>query len=256
LSARSYDALAQVYDWLVPDELLTPAGAATVFSPQLERLPPGARVLDCAAGTGQLAVGLAAAGYDVVATDASEGMIERTRALATEHAVEVTAHALAWVQLRDREVGQFDAVLCVGNSIAHAEGQAARRAALAAMAGVLRDGGLLVLTSRNWERVRERGSGLEVWERTIERHGRHAVIIYGWTIPAAWEEPHHVDVAVAMLGGGGAVETAQERLTMWPFTHDALRRDLEGAGLTPSSTTYNASQERYLVTATMPAAVG
>ena len=56
----------------------------------------GARVLDCAAGTGPLAVGLALRGFDVVATDASEAMIARTRSLATERGVELPARVCTW----------------------------------------------------------------------------------------------------------------------------------------------------------------
>lgn len=37
------------------------------------------------------------------------------------------------------------------------------------MAAMLRDGGLLVLTSRNWELVRQRGAGLEIAD-DVERY--------------------------------------------------------------------------------------
>jgi 2-polyprenyl-3-methyl-5-hydroxy-6-metoxy-1,4-benzoquinol methylase len=63
----AYDALASVYEWFVPDELLEPAGAVAAFAPVVAELPAGGRVLDCAAGTGQLAVGLALRGFDVTA---------------------------------------------------------------------------------------------------------------------------------------------------------------------------------------------
>jgi len=64
-----YDTLAAVYDWLVhPADLLTPQGSAEAFDGLVD-LPPGARVLDCACGTGHLAVGLALRGVEVVATE-------------------------------------------------------------------------------------------------------------------------------------------------------------------------------------------
>jgi hypothetical protein len=46
-----YDPLAAVYDWLVPESLLTPKGSAAAFAEVVVDLAPGARVLDCAAGT-------------------------------------------------------------------------------------------------------------------------------------------------------------------------------------------------------------
>jgi SAM-dependent methyltransferase len=85
----AYDALASVYEWLVPDELLEPEGAIAAFAPVVAELPAGGRVLDCAAGTGQLAVGLALRGFDVTATDASGGMVARARALAAARGAEL-----------------------------------------------------------------------------------------------------------------------------------------------------------------------
>src|SRR3954447_16420469 len=175
---RPYDELASVYDWLVPDDLLAPAGSAAAFSMVADELRPGARVLDCAAGTGQLAVGLALRGFDVTATDASGGMVERTRALAGAHGVGLRTARCAWEELGAQGwTASFDAVFCVGNSLTHAAGRTARRAALAAMAAVLRDDGLLALTSRNWERLRAARPRLEVGERLVERGGRRAVVM-------------------------------------------------------------------------------
>ncbi len=57
-----YDDLADAYEWLVPEPLLTPEGSLAAFADVVEALPAGARVLDCAAGTGQLAVGMALRG--------------------------------------------------------------------------------------------------------------------------------------------------------------------------------------------------
>src|SRR5215217_8548583 len=127
-----YDTLAGVYEFLVPEELLEPEGAAGAFAGVLDQLAPGARVLDCAAGTGTLAVGLALRGLDVTATDASAAMVERARALAERRGVALRTLECAWDELGRQELGgAFDAVLCVGNSLAHAAGTAGRRAALA-----------------------------------------------------------------------------------------------------------------------------
>jgi hypothetical protein len=65
MAAVSYDTLAGVYDWLVPEALLTPQRSAAAFGDVIDELAPGARVLDCAAGTGLVAVGLALRGFDV-----------------------------------------------------------------------------------------------------------------------------------------------------------------------------------------------
>jgi SAM-dependent methyltransferase len=250
VAATSYDTLAGVYDWLVTEALLTPEGNVEPFSDVLDELAPGTRVLDCAAGTGQLAVGLALRGFDVVATDASGAMIERTRRLAAEYGAALEAEARTWEQLAGAGWdGVFDAVFCVGNALTHAAGRPARRAALRAMAGVLRGGGLLAVTSRNWQLIRDRGSRLDVGDRLVMRGGRAGLTIYHWTLAGGWDERCELDVAVALVGEDGGVTTHAERLAFWPFSHAALHEDLLAAGLEPALSTYAEDVERYLVTA-------
>jgi SAM-dependent methyltransferase len=250
MTDEMYGRLAGVYDWLVPDALLAPEGSVAAFAPVADELDSGARVLDCAAGTGQLAVGLALRGFKVVATDASSAMIKRTRKLAARHRVDLEAMTCPWSEL-DRHGWEhaFDAVFCVGNSLTHAIGSAGRRAALAAMQGVLRDGGLLVVTSRNWEQLRAARPRLQVADRLIERDGRHGLVIHSWTIPDAWDKPHYLDLAVAILDQAGKVTTFAERLAFSPFTHQMLDGDLRAAGMTPLSNTYARNTDHYLVTA-------
>jgi SAM-dependent methyltransferase len=233
-TAEPYATLAGVYEFLTPDGLLTPEDSSAGFA---GLLAPGARVLDCACGIGLLAAGLAARGFTVAASDASPEMVARTRALGLD------AQVCRWEELSG---GPYDAVLCVGNSLAHAED---RRAALAGMARVLAPGGRLWVTSRNWERERAAGSRLEVGDRLVERDGRRALVIRAWTVPDAWEAPHAMDVAVAVLADGGAVTTGHERLTFWPFTPATLEADLRAAGLAQESTTFAPDAERYAVTA-------
>ena len=143
----------------------------------------------------------------------------------------------------------FDAVFCVGNSLPHAEGQAGRRRALAAMASVLRDGGLLVVTSRNWELERSHGSRTYVSERLVERAGGRALVVHSWTVPEGWEDMHVLEVVVALIGDDGSVRAHGERLRCWPFRHETLDEDLRASGLEPETSTYAPDLGRYLVTA-------
>ena len=228
-----YDTLADVYDWLVPEALLEPEGSVAAFEMVVGELPAGARVLDCACGAGQLAVGLALRGFDVSASDASAEMVARTRALATARGVEVPAVVRRWEELRG---GPYDAVFCVGNSLTHAAGSAGRRAALAAMRGVLCDGGLLAVTSRTWERPRRDG------EEHVERGGRRALVRHAWHGGV----PPGLEVSVTFDDDG---TTYAERLDYWPFTHEELRADLAASGFEPLASTFDPEVERYLVTA-------
>ena len=123
----AYGSLASVYEWLVPDAKASPAGSAQAFEVVTAGARPGAQILDCACGIGLLAVGLAQAGFRVTACDASPAMAGRTRALARAHRVGVPARVCRWDQLPGQSwQDRFGAVLCVGNSLAHAVGRSGR----------------------------------------------------------------------------------------------------------------------------------
>ena len=250
----AYGSLASVYEWLVPDAKASPAGNAQGFEMVTAGLEPGAQILDCACGIGLLAVGLAEAGFRVTACDASPAMVERTQALAHAYGVEVSTRVCRWDQLPDQGwQDRFDAVFCVGNSLAHAVGRSGRSAALDGMAFVLATGGVLALTSRNWEQIRSAGSRLDVWDRLVERAGRKAVVAYAWQVPPSWDTEHHLQISVAALEDGDQLQVTTELLPMWPFRHDELLADVAAAGLSLAGSTYDATQPQYLVTGRRPA---
>jgi SAM-dependent methyltransferase len=254
MSPAPYDTLADVYEWLVPEAFLTPEWTVDAFAPVVAELPEGARVLDCACGIGQLAVGLHLRGFDVTASDASPEMVRRTRTLAADREVDFPTVVCRWEDLGGQGWdGAFDAVFCVGNSLTHAPGQAARRTALEGMAAVLPPDGLLVLTSRNWEQIHAHGSCLEVGEQLVERHGRRALVVHAWTIAPGWDDEHALDIAVAFPQPDGRVTTYSERLALWTFRHETLDEDLRAAGLTPATSSWADDVHRYAVTARVDA---
>ena len=245
-----YDVLAEVYEWLISDAKLPPAQFAASFDDVLSLLPSNAHVLDCSCGTGQLAVGLAGRGIQVVATDASEAMVRRTAALSEEFGASVRTMRASWEELPDHfEDGTFDMVFCVGNSLHHAAGARGRGAALESMSRLLRPGGHLVLTSRTWERVRARGSRLDISDRLVRRNGRDAVVIYRWEIAPSWEEEHHIEIAIAQVDPTGSVLVRSERLSCWPYRYEELQADLHRAGLQPGMSTFDPEAENYMLVA-------
>lgn len=245
-----YEDLGEVYEWLITDAKLDPVEFAASFDDVLGPLAPDLRVLDSSCGTGQLAVGLASRGLDVVATDASEVMVRRTRELAQEFGAPIRTLRAAWAELPDHvEVGTFDIVFCVGNSLAHAEGTDGRLVALESMARVLRRGGRLVLTSRTWELVRARGSRLDIADRLVHRSGRDAVVIYRWEIAPRWDDEHHIEIAIAQLAGRGAVTVRSELLSCWPYRYEDLEAELRQVGLRTDASTFSVEAENYTVVA-------
>ena len=258
IAVAGYGALSDVYEWLIGDDRLTPAKAAAVYySDVTGSLPPNARVLDCACGTGQLAVGLASLGLDVVAADASDGMVRRTEKAADEQGVSLRALRASWDELPDHlEDSTFDLVFCVGNSLGHAEGAAGRLTALEAMSRLLNPGGRLVLHSRNWELVRSAGSRVDVRDRLIRRNDRDAVVSYYWQIEQRWEQEHFLEIVVAQIEPDGAVRACSERLSIWPYRYEDLVAQLRSVGLTVQSTTFDPESDGYLVVASRDQARG
>ncbi|MFB9689470.1 class I SAM-dependent methyltransferase [Amycolatopsis plumensis] len=243
-----YDVLADVYEWLISDAKLPPAEFAASFEDVLRLLPSNAHVLDCSCGTGQLAVGLAGRGIQVVATDASDAMVRRTAELAEEFGASVRAVRASWEELPGHfEDGTFDMVFCVGNSLHHAEGARGRVAALESMSRLLRPGGRLVLTSRTWELVRARGSRLDIGDRLVRRNGRDALVVYRWDIAPNWEDEHHIEIAIAQVDAAGSVLVRSELLSCWPYRYEELEVELHRAGLRPEVSTFDREAENYLV---------
>ena len=246
----SYDSLAEVYEWLIWDAKLTPAKFAASYGDVLSLAPSNAQVLDCSCGTGQLAVGLAGLGMQVVATDASAAMVRRTAELSEEYGTSVQTMQAGWQELPDQfGDATFDMVFCVGNSLHHAEGARGRVAALASMSRLLRPGGHLVLTSRTWELVRARGSRLDISDRLVRRNGRDAVVVYRWEIAPHWEDEHHIEIAVAQVDAAGSVLVRSELLSCWPYRYDELEVELQQVGLRTEMSTFNLEAENYMVVA-------
>jgi hypothetical protein len=99
------------------------------------------------------------------------------------------------------------------------------------MHAVLRDDGLIAVTSRNWEREQEAG------EEVVERHGRRARVRHTW---------HAGEFEVTVTFDDGTSHS--ERLAYWPFTYEELQADLRATGFEPVTSTFDPDVGRYLVT--------
>ena len=147
-----YDAFAADYEWLFSDATLS-------ADPRLEALKPilasfnGPRILDCACGTGLLALALARSGYQVLGADASSGMVTRAQAHAAEQNLPVPFAVCAWEFLPMTIQQPVDLVICLGNALGHCRDESEMLRSLRGMRAVLREGGSLVIDSLNWEKV-------------------------------------------------------------------------------------------------------
>lgn len=103
-----WDRCARLYDWTQWGNRRTNAAAAARAA---EWIPTGARVLDCAAGTGLFSLAAAERAGSVLCTDLSEAMLDRAKRKAARRGLTNLRFARRDVTaLPDRD-GSFDAVL-------------------------------------------------------------------------------------------------------------------------------------------------
>ena len=150
-----YDELADDYhllygDW---DAGIQRQGAALdrVLRAELGDHPQ--RIWDCACGIGTQAIGLAAAGHRVIGTDLSPNAAARAGTEARSRGLVVPTAA---ADMRHLPVppGEFDAVVCADNSLAHLLTPEDIASALVTMRAALRNDGLLLLSTRAYDEIR------------------------------------------------------------------------------------------------------
>lgn len=111
-------------------------------------------VIDVSTGSGFHAVQLKQAGFDVVATDGSSTMLTKARANFREHGLEIQSHYRDWLSLDPQDLGQFDAVVCLGSSLCHVFAAHDRLNVLEKFRALLKPGGLLIVDQRNFLAIR------------------------------------------------------------------------------------------------------
>ncbi|MEU9206066.1 class I SAM-dependent methyltransferase [Streptomyces sp. NPDC048332] len=199
-----YDDLAADYDLMYADWEASIARQAAALSALIGgTVDCGDKavaldVLDCSCGIGTQALGLAARGYRVTGSDLSPVAVVRAAKEAASRGLTLPVTAADMTKLPFRD-GSFDVVVCADNSLPHLLTPKAVLAALGEMRRVLRPGGVLLLSTRPYDRLRR--------ERPV-------------STPAQVRE-----------GEGGRVVTFQ----LWHWKPDGERYDLEHFQLLPTA---------------------
>lgn len=140
-----YESFAERYD-LFDGEFGTYTPVLVDFYRELFARHEVRRVLDCACGTGKHLPLFHALGCEVIGSDISEAMLDRAREKLAGRGLEIPLHQADYRELPQHFAHPFDAVTCLSSSILHMPDEAQVLCAFQSMHGVLRQGGILVLT--------------------------------------------------------------------------------------------------------------
>lgn len=186
-------------------------------------------VLDVATGTGFHSVRLIEAGFNVVSADGSPAMLAKAF-----HNAESRGHIMRTVQADwrylNRDVhGEFDAIICLGNSFTHLFREKDRRKALAEYYAMLKHDGILILDQRNYDSILDEGF-----------NSKHKYYYCGDEVTA---EPEFVDEGLARFQysfNDGSVF----HLNMFPLRKNYVRRLMKEVGFQKIET-FGDFQETY-----------
>ncbi len=148
-----YDSMAAQYDKLFQDWQATTREQAEI----LDRLfreygyARTARVLDCACGIGTQALGLAALGYEVTASDISEGELAEARQRAAKNGLQICFARADFCALSDTFTERFDIVIAMDNALPHMLTGQALGTAVKSIVGRLKADGIFVASIRDYD---------------------------------------------------------------------------------------------------------
>jgi SAM-dependent methyltransferase len=226
--AGFYDDLAGSYhlifaDW---DEAIDRQARVITRLLQADHGLASGAVLDATCGIGTQSIGLARAGFAVTATDISPASVDRCAREAAARGLSITT-AVADVRVLDvGGAGRFDAVLSFDNALSHLLADDDLHAACAALRRVLRPGGALLASIRDYDTVlRERLSG-DVPRRFVTGSGERIVFqIWEWEAGDRYVLRHFI-----VEGSAAGWSVTERRTTARALPRVALSDALRGAG--------------------------
>lgn len=140
-----YHSIADYYELIFPTN---PMQTQFVCS----QVAPASRILDVACGTGALARALARTGFEVTGYDLDTVMVRKAVELAQAEGLDIPYTVWDMRQLPEL-ARQFDALLCVGNSLVHLTDDDDMDRALSGFGRQLRTGGKLIIQIINYDRI-------------------------------------------------------------------------------------------------------
>ena len=146
-----YDNMATQYDKLFLDWQATTHEQAVILNKLFvdNGFDRTAHILDCACGIGTQAIGLAALGYTVTASDISDGELAEATERAGKNGVTIRFRHADFCALSNAFSEKFDIVIAMDNALPHMLSSDALESAVRSITGQIKSGGIFVASIRD-----------------------------------------------------------------------------------------------------------
>ena len=222
-----YDDIAVYYDLIYADWEGSMQRHGAAISEIVGVDPESARILDVAAGIGTQALALASLGYSVVARDLSTAAISRLAREAEARGLCIDSAQCDMRNVRASVSGTFDAVIAFDNSIPHLQSDDEILEAFRGFAALLRPGGVVLISVRDYEQVDRATSHVPHGERS--RGEAQYRMSQHWT----WLSPTHyrTTMIVEERRGDGWTELVRSDAPYYAVSTGRLLALMQQAGL-------------------------
>lgn len=187
-------------------------------------------VLDVATGTGFHSVRLLEEGFEAVSADGSPQMLAKAFSNGLTYGGHILRVVHADWRWLNRDVhGEYDAIICLGNSFTHLFSERDRRKALAEFYAMLKHDGVLIIDQRNYDSILDNGFST-----------KHTYYYAGEDVSA---EPDYIDEGLARFKYTFP-DRSEFFLNMYPLRKNYMRRLMREVGFQRIDT-YGDFQETY-----------
>ena len=151
---KFYEALADHYHLIFDDWDSAIERQARILGPLLtsQTSVSPLKILDCACGIGTQAIGFAAMGHHVVASDLSRAAVKRAQQEALSRSLNISFYVSDMTSLREIAEDEFDVVVAMDNALPHLDAAQLEQAART-IASKLKPKGLFVASIRDYDKL-------------------------------------------------------------------------------------------------------
>ena len=227
-----YDRLAPFYHLIYPDwdaSIRRQGGALDAVI--RAHLGDGAHaVLDVSCGIGTQALGLAALGHRVTASDLAPGAVARARGEASRRGLDISFSTADMRAAHDHHGGGWDVVLCADNSLPHLLSDDEILGALRQFHACTRPGGLCLVSVRDYAAMERSHDDVQMYGVREEGGVRYILLQH-----RAWSGDHY-DVTFYVVEDRGADTSATHTLRSryYAIATDRLLALMRAAGFAPA----------------------